>query len=135
MIFFFSKICKLGLHSIPFIMSAYSVVDLSGIIKRSGAIAMPKRGGLAKMDLKGEEEIVALTGGIILDADGSLATLKPYIAWDPTKEHNGTTGNYVFINPPPFYDSTRTFDPTTDAPIMHPPYPCLLYTSPSPRDS
>ena len=57
-------------------MSAYSVVDLSKIAKRSGALSMPKRGGMAKMDLKGEEQVIAWTGGIILDADGTLATLK-----------------------------------------------------------
>ena len=66
-------------------MSAYSIVDLSQITKRSGALSMPKRGGLAKLDIKGEEEIVAWTGGIIFDANGTIVTLKTYVAWDPTK--------------------------------------------------
>ena len=29
------------------------------------------------------------------------------------------------MNPSPFYDSTRTFDPMTDTPIMHPPHPMM----------
>ena len=40
-------------------MSAYSVVDLSKIAKRSSALSVPKRGGMAKMDLKGEEQVIA----------------------------------------------------------------------------
>ena len=106
-------------------MSAYSVVDLSTIIHRSGARTIPKRGGLAKMNVKGEEDIVAWTGGIILGADGSLATLKTYVSWDPSKEHNGTKGAYVFLNPPPFFDPSRTCDPTIDIPLMQPPHPMM----------
>ena len=51
--------------------------------------------------------------------------MKPYIAWDPNKEHDGQTGNYVFVNPSPFFDVTRTFDPMVDTAIMHPPYPMM----------
>ena len=104
---------------------AYSVFDLSQIAQRSSVHTMPKHGGLAKMDVKGEEDIIAWTGGIILDADDSLATLKTYVSWDPSKVHNNTTGNYVFVNPSPFYDPSRTFDPTTDTPLMHPPHPMM----------
>lgn len=71
---------------------------------------------MTKLDIKGEENVVAWTGGVILGIDGTL-TSATYVAWDPHKEFKEQItdpddaskskevtkhGTYVFVNPTPF---------------------------------